>query len=212
MLKSLGELLTPEKRGGLVFPKPHLPHAEHYEAQEPQLPENRRPCSSNSAFALLRANCTGTSLNQQNKAKRALYLHTRATGANIYEWYNSFKSPTKQLRLSGAAIPANDSAEHKTFLHEVFCPQLFQHEVNTLHNRGFEDIKDNDFKTSTLQTEPGENAEVYGKFSADKRVRTFLASSRGPKFITSPVKGTPVPTTPAASLNAKRILSLATFR
>jgi hypothetical protein len=44
-------------------------------------------------------------------------------------------------------MPANDSPEHKTFLHEVFCPQLPQHEVNTLHNRGFEDIKDNDFKT-----------------------------------------------------------------
>ena len=45
-----------------------------------------------------------------------------------------------------------------------------------MHNRGFEDIKDNDFKTAELQTELGENTEVYGKFSADKRVRTFLAS------------------------------------
>ena len=176
MLKSLGELLTPVKKGGLVLPKLHLSYAEHYEAQEPKLPENRKPYSSNSAFKLLRANCTGTSLNQQNEAKRALYLHTRAAGANIYEWYNSFKLPTKQLRLSGAKIPANDSPEHKTFLHEVFCPQLSQHEVNTLHNRGFEDIKDNDFKTAELQTELGENTEVYGKFSSDKRIRTFLAS------------------------------------
>ena len=176
MLKSLGELLTPAKKGGLVLPKLHLSYAEHYEAQEAKQPANRRPYSSHSAFALLRANCTGTSLNQQNEAKRALYLHARAAGQNIYEWYNSFKIPNKQLRLSGAAIPANDSAEHKTFLHEVFCPQLSQHEVNTLHNRGFEDIKDNDFKTAALQTELGENTEVYGKFSADKRVRTFLAS------------------------------------
>jgi len=176
MLKSLGELLTPVKKGGLVLPKLHLSYAEHYEAQEPKLPENRKPYSSNTAFKLLRANCTGTSLNQQNEAKRALYLHTRAAGANIYEWYNSFKLPTKQLRLSGAAMPANDSPEHKTFLHEVFCPQLSQHEVNTLHNRGFEDIKDNDFKTTELQTELGENTEVYGKFSSDKRIRTFLAS------------------------------------
>ena len=176
MLKSLGELLTPVKKGGLVLPKLHLSYAEHYEAQEPKLPENRKPYSSNTAFKLLRANCTGTSLNQQNEAKRALYLHTRAAGANIYEWYNSFKLPTKQLRLSGAAMPANDSPEHKTFLHEVFCPQLSQHEVNTLHNRGFEDIKDNDFKTAELQTELGENTEVYGKFSSDKRIRTFLAS------------------------------------
>ena len=97
-------------------------------------------------------------------------MHER-TGQNIFEWYNSFKIPNKQLRLSGAPVPANDSAEHKTFLHEVFCPQLSQHEVNTLHNRGFEDIKDNDFITSDLQTELGKNTEVYGKFSADKRVR-----------------------------------------
>jgi hypothetical protein len=46
MLKSLGELLTPVKKGGLVLPKLHLSCAEHYEAQELKLPENRRPHSS----------------------------------------------------------------------------------------------------------------------------------------------------------------------
>ena len=176
MLKSLGELLTPIKKGGLVLPKLLLAYQEHYEKMEAKDKKNRKPFSSISAIKIIRNNCTGTNLNLQNEAKRAIYLLERISAMNIYDWFNAFKIPLKQLRLSGATMPAIDSNEHQTYLHEIFCPQLSQHEVNTLHNRGFTEIKDNKFVTAKLQAELGENTEVYGKYSQDKRVRTFLQS------------------------------------
>jgi hypothetical protein len=176
MLKSLGELLTPIKKGGLVLPKLLLAYQEHYEKMELKAKSSRKPFSSVSAIKIIRNNCTGTNLNLQNEAKRAIYLLERMPAMNIYDWFNAFKIPLKQLRLSGAVMPAIDSSEHQTYLHEIFCPQLSQHEVNTLHNRGFTGIKDNKFVTATLQTELGQNTEVYGKYSQDKRVRTYLQS------------------------------------
>ena len=154
-----------------MLPKLLLAYQEHYEKMELKAKSNRKPFSSVSAN-----NCTGTNLNLQNEAKRAIYLLERMPAMNIYDWFNAFKIPLKQLRLSGAAMPAIDSSEHQTYVHEIFCPQLSQHEVNTLHNRGFTGIKDNKFVTATLQTELGQNTEVYGKYSQDKRVRTYLQS------------------------------------
>jgi hypothetical protein len=159
-----------------VLPKLLLAYQEHYERMEAKAKHNRKPFSAVSAIQIIRDNCTGTNLNLQNEAKRAIYLLERMSAMSIYDWFNAFKIPHKQLRLSGAAMPANDSKEHQTYFHEIFCPQLSQHEVNTLYTRGFADIKINKFVTADLQTELGENTDVYGKHSQDKRVRTYLQS------------------------------------
>jgi hypothetical protein len=54
MLKSLGELLTPEKKGGLVLPKPHLSCAEHY---DPGAKITRKPQTAFFKFRLRASSC-----------------------------------------------------------------------------------------------------------------------------------------------------------
>ena len=96
MLKSLGELLTPIKKNGLVLPKLLLACQEHYERMEAKAKHNRKPFSAVSAIQIIRDNCTGTNLNLQNEAKRAIYLLERMAAMSIYDWFNAFKIPHNQ--------------------------------------------------------------------------------------------------------------------
>jgi hypothetical protein len=80
------------------------------------------------------------------------------------------------LRITGARTPENSSGEHRDLFHEVFAPQLSQHEVNLLFSRGYEDMCDANFSFEELNKELAEWHEIFGKFTIDARARLFLTT------------------------------------
>ena len=174
IIRMIGKLLTPAKRNGLILPKLKLAFTTHYAQQALKPKEERVPYSAKTAIKLLEEECTGSTAAQQQKAKRNLLLHTRTPKMQILDWFLSFRVLFTALRITGAQTPENDSDEHRDLFHEVFAPQLSQHEINLLFSRGYEDMCDSNFVFEELNKELAICHEIFGKFTIDSRVRLFL--------------------------------------